>query len=302
MVANIVTEQDPQTLLLPAQDYLSGSTVSSLHRLRDIDNSDGGFFVFGDLAVKKEGRFRLQFSLFEILDGVVHTRKTMLSNAFTVYLPKHFPGPVEATFLSRTFSDQGVKMRIRKEHRMQSRKRKNIDEADNQQKKSLKRSGMLISTSPPPYSSMNPSDVFFGRWQATTDKSRQSSISTSSSSMDDHDYRALTNKFKYQSQTIPSPESTTYTNSINSMDPSPYSVSHSSCFANKQVLPYLSQSERLPTPPNVTDHHMTYHWGTRLPPLRTIMNDDYKHSSMTLILPPPSSIIPSYVIEPYSRR
>lgn len=85
MVANIVTEQDPQTLLLPIQDYLSGSTVSSLHRLRDIDNSgkylfykiflchthlssDGGFFVFGDLAVKKEGRFRLQFSLFEIVE------------------------------------------------------------------------------------------------------------------------------------------------------------------------------------------------------------------------------------------
>ena len=39
LVANIVTEDEPNTLLLPSQDYLSGSTVSSLYRLRDIDNS-----------------------------------------------------------------------------------------------------------------------------------------------------------------------------------------------------------------------------------------------------------------------
>lgn len=29
---------------------------------------DGGFFVFGDLAVKKEGKYRLHFSLFEIVE------------------------------------------------------------------------------------------------------------------------------------------------------------------------------------------------------------------------------------------
>ncbi|KAF7730821.1 hypothetical protein EC973_001339 [Apophysomyces ossiformis] len=127
MVANLVPASDPTKLLLPSQDYLSGSTVSSLYRLRDIDNTDGGFFVFGDLAVKKEGKYQLQFSLFEIVEGVVQNRTTMLSDVFTVFVPKRFPGPLEATFLSRTFSDQGVKMRIRKEHRLQSsttRKRK----------------------------------------------------------------------------------------------------------------------------------------------------------------------------------
>jgi len=65
---------------------LAGTLVSSLHRLKDIDNSgklewvklfystrtnslliDGGFFVFGDLSVKVEGEFRLRFSLFEML-------------------------------------------------------------------------------------------------------------------------------------------------------------------------------------------------------------------------------------------
>ncbi|KAG0180570.1 hypothetical protein DFQ29_000423 [Apophysomyces sp. BC1021] len=98
MVANLVPASDPTKLLLPSQDYLSGSTVSSLYRLRDIDNT-------GKLDHPR---------------GVVQNRTTMLSDVFTVFVPKRFPGPLEATFLSRTFSDQGVKMRIRKEHRLQS--------------------------------------------------------------------------------------------------------------------------------------------------------------------------------------
>ncbi|ORZ20577.1 velvet factor-domain-containing protein [Absidia repens] len=127
LVANIVDTENNDQLLLPAHNYLSGTTVSSLYRLRDLDNQDGGFYVFGDLSVKKNGTFKLQFSLFEIVEDGVRNQKTLLSEPFTVYLPKHFPGPLEATFLSRTFSDQGVKMRIRKEHRLQStatRKRK----------------------------------------------------------------------------------------------------------------------------------------------------------------------------------
>ena len=65
------------------QSALAGTLVSSLHRLKDIDNTgkynfninfytntqthlDGGFFVFPDLSVKIEGDFRLCFSLFEM--------------------------------------------------------------------------------------------------------------------------------------------------------------------------------------------------------------------------------------------
>ncbi|KAL8922396.1 MAG: hypothetical protein Q9172_003589 [Xanthocarpia lactea] len=58
-------KEDPTPL--PTQDSLSGTLVSSLHRLKDVDNLDGGFFVFGDLSVKVEGEYRLQFSLFEML-------------------------------------------------------------------------------------------------------------------------------------------------------------------------------------------------------------------------------------------
>lgn len=45
---------------------LAGTLVSSLHRLKDVDNSDGGFFVFFDLSVKIEGNYVSQFSLYAL--------------------------------------------------------------------------------------------------------------------------------------------------------------------------------------------------------------------------------------------
>ncbi|KAK6344139.1 hypothetical protein TWF696_007782 [Orbilia brochopaga] len=102
---------------------LAGTLVSSLHRLKDIDNTDGGFFVFGDLSVKVEGQFRLRFSLFEISNNEVHYIKSITSSPFTVYPMKNFPGMSESTFLSRSFGDQGVRLRIRKEPRTLVRKR-----------------------------------------------------------------------------------------------------------------------------------------------------------------------------------
>ncbi|CEP15647.1 hypothetical protein [Parasitella parasitica] len=237
-VANLVTEDNPDTPLLPVQDYMSGSTVSSLYRLRDIDNLDGGFFVFGDLAVKKEGKFKLKFSLFEIIEGQVENKRTILSDTFTVFIPKQFPGPVEATFLSRTFSDQGVKMRIRKEHRLQSRKRKHENGIDSSFALSVRKEpsapstnrypskhskhSKAITSSPPTASS---SDVFFGRWQATTSR-QNTNLSSSLSALSptstdtkteakDKDNKIMTSKFKYQyhedhTQAFPSPESTIY--------------------------------------------------------------------------------------------
>ncbi|KAJ5138810.1 Velvet factor [Penicillium bovifimosum] len=96
---------------------LAGTLVSSLHRLKDVDNSEGGFFVFGDLSVKIEGDFRLKFTLFEMRKEQVCYLKTIISERFTVSPPKSFPGMMESTFLSRSFADQGVKLRIRKEPR-----------------------------------------------------------------------------------------------------------------------------------------------------------------------------------------
>ncbi|KAI8639756.1 velvet factor-domain-containing protein [Parasitella parasitica] len=388
-VANLVTENDPDTPLLPVQEYMSGSTVSSLHRLRDIDNLDGGFFVFGDLAVKKDGKFKLKFSLFEIAEGQVENKRTILSDAFTVFIPKQFPGPVEATFLSRTFSDQGVKMRIRKEHQLQSRKRKHENETDSSftppvtnepnvqpTKRYYTKHSKTIASSPT-YAdpSASSSDVFFGRWQATTPhqiKNLSCSLATppiltntgKTTLPEDSEYRRMACKFKYQypedhAQAFPSPESTIYNATLNitSNSSTPRSASwgyrynerdaHSrslppiinetnarrsspemittaglftdsppsmakqlpqdpslaryhTCYDTKSYHRDSSSLDDLPTPPSsIIELHQnatgTQNWGTRLPPLKAIMDNLDPHmnksSLFPLLLPPPPSLV-----------
>jgi hypothetical protein len=48
--------------------FLTGTPVSSLYHLKDIDNKDAAFFVFPDLGVRKEGRYKLKLTLFEIVE------------------------------------------------------------------------------------------------------------------------------------------------------------------------------------------------------------------------------------------
>ncbi|KAL0088591.1 velvet factor [Phycomyces blakesleeanus] len=119
MCANLAHWSDDNEIYTPNHNALSGQAVSSLYKLKDIDNNDGGFFIFGDLSVKVEGRFRLKFTLFEITASGANASVAMFSEIFTVYSARSFSGMLDSTFLSRTFSDQGARIRIRKEHRSQ---------------------------------------------------------------------------------------------------------------------------------------------------------------------------------------
>ena len=49
-----------------AEKALSGNMCSSMHRLKDLDGSLGGYFVFPDLYASREGSFRLKFTLYEM--------------------------------------------------------------------------------------------------------------------------------------------------------------------------------------------------------------------------------------------
>ena len=66
----------------------TGSVVSSLYHLKDIDNTDAGFFVFPDLSVRMEGSYRLKLSLFEIVGKEVFHCRSIISNRFFVYSAK----------------------------------------------------------------------------------------------------------------------------------------------------------------------------------------------------------------------
>lgn len=78
--------------LLPAKDdqeqapgkLLIGQTVSSLHRLKDINNKDGGFFVFGDISAKRTGNYKLRFSLFDTNKSVFIVSVRMSAPPLTV--------------------------------------------------------------------------------------------------------------------------------------------------------------------------------------------------------------------------
>ncbi|KAE8451549.1 hypothetical protein EG329_003622 [Mollisiaceae sp. DMI_Dod_QoI] len=107
---------------------LAGTLVSSLHRLKDTNNSDGAFFVFGDLSVKVEGVFRLQFNLYQMQGAECIHITSIVSDRFPVHSAKNFTGMAESTFLTRTFSDQGVRLRLRKEPRTLLRKRGPADD------------------------------------------------------------------------------------------------------------------------------------------------------------------------------
>ncbi|KAK9432105.1 velvet factor, partial [Lipomyces doorenjongii] len=120
MCANLYDPVVDTPIARPPSETLAGTLVSSLHRVRDGNDREGGYFVFGDLSIKLEGKFRLQFNLFEMLEFVpfgaqVEFITSTISDVFTVYSSRQYPGVLESTFLSRQFSDQGVRLRLRKE-------------------------------------------------------------------------------------------------------------------------------------------------------------------------------------------
>lgn len=119
MCASLHKVDKDQAIEEHASKCLAGSLVSSLHRLKDIDNKDGAFFVFGDISVKVQGTFRLHFSLFDLHKDTseVHFLASITSTPFKVVQAKDFKGLDESTYLSRAFSDQGVRLRLRKEPR-----------------------------------------------------------------------------------------------------------------------------------------------------------------------------------------
>lgn len=93
--------------------------------------SPAGYFIYPDLSVRHEGIYRLCFNLFEELkdenDLDAHSADTVLcamhrlevkTTPFPVYIAKKFPGLSSSTTLSRTFAEQGCRVRIRRDVRL----------------------------------------------------------------------------------------------------------------------------------------------------------------------------------------
>ncbi|BAE58216.1 unnamed protein product [Aspergillus oryzae RIB40] len=117
MCCSLFDPSDDVPVPVPPSTALTGTLVSSLHRLKDVDNNgtltpvgvvavklaeltglDGGFFVFGDLSVKVEGDFRLKFTLFEMRKDMVTHIKSIISDRFTGKIaPRSFSAKIVGT-------------------------------------------------------------------------------------------------------------------------------------------------------------------------------------------------------------
>jgi hypothetical protein len=72
LYATLVGSDEAQTELHVIEDgktrLLTGTPVSSLYYLKDVNHRDAAFFVFPDLGVRKEGQYKLKLTLFEIVE------------------------------------------------------------------------------------------------------------------------------------------------------------------------------------------------------------------------------------------
>ncbi|CEH13785.1 Velvet factor [Ceraceosorus bombacis] len=134
MLADAETDEELHLLQDGKTRYTTGSCVSCLYHLKDIDGSHQGFFVFPDLSIRVDGRYRLKLCLFETIGHEVHHCKSIFSDPFNVFTAKRFPGMEESTLLSKSFADQGLKVRVRKNPRLRrgraGNKRKDGDYSD----------------------------------------------------------------------------------------------------------------------------------------------------------------------------
>jgi hypothetical protein len=129
---------------------LTGMPVSGMAYLDR--PQEAGYFLFPDLSVRHEGRYKLTFNLYEetkedkdkdkeregesqppipglnpATGGSFDFRMEVKSQEFIVYSAKKFPGLAESTALSRVVAEQGCRVRIRRDVRMRRRDGKGAD-------------------------------------------------------------------------------------------------------------------------------------------------------------------------------
>ncbi|KAI8883094.1 hypothetical protein K501DRAFT_185244, partial [Backusella circina FSU 941] len=119
-LSQVITFSDDSELTAVNMKNLVGSSAVSATKLYDLEGELGIFFVFHDISLRTEGRFRLRITLIDIGHTVntTSTSKTITSvytDPFVVYTAKKFPGVIDSTPISKCFARQGIKISIRKD-------------------------------------------------------------------------------------------------------------------------------------------------------------------------------------------
>jgi hypothetical protein len=102
-----------------AQRRLMGTTVSSSFIAEDENGEEGCFFPFADLSVRTIGVYRLKF-LIVVLNPQYRGNQNIpvvaqvMSEPFTVYNAKEFPGMTKSSILTRRLKEQGCLISLKK--------------------------------------------------------------------------------------------------------------------------------------------------------------------------------------------
>ncbi|PSR75852.1 velvet factor-domain-containing protein, partial [Coniella lustricola] len=107
------SDADPE----PELNSLTGNTCTSGHVVKDDRGVHNMMFCLNDISIKKEGTYRLKFSLFKLntSTGEAENLASISSQPFTTFSGRHFPGMSESTSMTRLLVDAGVRLRLRKE-------------------------------------------------------------------------------------------------------------------------------------------------------------------------------------------
>lgn len=267
-----------------------------------------GYFIFPDLSVRHEGRYRLSFSLYEELkedkdadrdeditksngaeDAHVTHRLEVKSVPFTVFSAKKFPGLTESTSLSRMVAEQGCRVRIRRDVRMRRRDTKGgkdwdgyeDDTADDRARMSATPDGAVYSALPPPQGYMDPisrprssSNASHHSLAHSISLSRRPSLQDASSG-----YHQSTTAYG----TAPHTPQSAYPQS------SPYGPSPTQQYSQPPFM--QAQSTMQPPPPQY--HQQTYHAPTPIQPTAPPQQGYYGYgSAATAPAPSQSHYVP----------
>ncbi|KAF7196328.1 Sexual development regulator velC [Pseudocercospora fuligena] len=115
------TELPPAHPDAPSTRRLMGTLVASPYPAKDENNHAGTFFVFPDLSCRSPGKYRLKFKLLRIdptnnLPGVKFKGDvaTIVTEVFSVYTAKDFPGMRASSALLKSLRRQGLNVGVKK--------------------------------------------------------------------------------------------------------------------------------------------------------------------------------------------
>ncbi|KIW02400.1 uncharacterized protein PV09_06220 [Verruconis gallopava] len=116
---------------------LMGQLVASPSVAKDEHDQEGCFFCFPDLSCRTHGKYRLRFVLMRIdpanlvVGGTSPILTEVLSDVFTVYTAKEFPGMRPSSALTRALKLQGCNIQVKKgNEKMFPRKRPAVGTGD----------------------------------------------------------------------------------------------------------------------------------------------------------------------------